>query len=322
MDDGEDAALLDVQLLLALQVAEQGQWGIEAQRGLGKVREEDVVAVHPAQEGISRHLEQGDVAGNRFAVHGNRQIHHRQAIAVLAPLGQLARPFVDRVHPLGIGHHDVARAGRKAEADQGLTEVAHGIHQPGPLQTVAHQQRIVLVGLHDLLAAPFRAHHHQADVGTHVAGDDQIEQLGNDPPIHGGQQLHGEADLHPGRDQRPNQVGEPQRRLAQLLERVGALDPQADDVGVAGEVAEHIGQLDQPDQPVVFAHNHDALDLMLGHQDQRIEQVVFRVGGDQPVAGDFRDIGFQRHALEDHRIEQIRPGHHAMTTSLLRQQAV
>ncbi|MOA02726.1 hypothetical protein D3C78_1221920 [compost metagenome] len=61
---------------------------------------------------------------------------------------------------------------------------------------------------------------------------------------------------------------------------------------------------------------------MLGHQDQRIEQVVVRLRRDQAIAGYFRDIRFQRHSLQHHRIEQVRPGNHAVTIAFLRQQAV
>ncbi|MOA51005.1 hypothetical protein D3C78_1740940 [compost metagenome] len=61
---------------------------------------------------------------------------------------------------------------------------------------------------------------------------------------------------------------------------------------------------------------------MLGHQDQRIEQIVIRLRRDQTIAGNFGDIRFQRHPLQHHRIEQVRPGDHAVTISFLRQQAV
>ena len=108
-------------------------------------------------------------------VHEDRQIHQAVSVRQQQPLARHLTEFTGRFSPLRVVQHDVARTLRVAKSFECDGKIlADGAQAVGGRVAIPQDQAVVLVGLEQLLAAPFAAHHKQAAIGHQIGRCQQL----------------------------------------------------------------------------------------------------------------------------------------------------
>lgn len=204
------------------------------------------------------------------------------------------------------GHHP-SGTGRITELQQGRAEALH--HRQGLFlrQIVGQDQGIVLVGLQQLLAASFAAHHQQAAAPAQGWRQQQFEKPFEQLLVERADQLHDEAQADTVAGQGSDQGVQGFRAAAQVAEVVGAGDAQRQDVGMGGEQAEHLGQVQQADHLAVLG-DRDPLDTLARHEDHRVEQEIAQFDAGQRTMGQRPDRLQARCAVAEVRAHEVGAG--------------
>ncbi|MNO86754.1 hypothetical protein D3C76_781630 [compost metagenome] len=274
VDDGEDAAALHVEVRVeGLQLAEEGQRGIELQGRHGDAAEPALTVFGETAQVLAQRLEQLTVAGHRPGIGEDRQAQQLLRSALQLDLQQFALPVGNRLAPFGAAGHHPARARRIAELQQRRGEALHQSQSLLLRQVVGEDQGVVLVGLQQLLAAPFAAHHQQTAAAAQLWRNLHLEQPFEQLVVEGADQLHDEAQADAVAAQGGDQAVQGFRGAAQFAFGLGAGDAHRQHMGMGGEQAEHLGQVQQADHFALLAHG-DALDAQAGHQDHRVEEEI------------------------------------------------
>ena len=103
---------------------------------------------------------------------------------------------LERLAPERAAQHDAAGTGRIAEVDQRRGEGVRHRLEPGEGEAVAQDQRVVLVGADDLLAAALAAHHDEAAVGAQRLGGDERPEPLEDPAVEPADEAGDDLDPH------------------------------------------------------------------------------------------------------------------------------
>ena len=220
---------------------------------------------------------------------GVRQVH---------PAVELILEFALRFAPQRVVDHDLPRTGRVAKFDQRFREARAGVFQIGVVEAVAQNQRVVLVGLDDLFATAFAAHHDQAAVFHQLFRGDQLPGAGKQlgvQRLHQPRQLRG---FHAVAGQHAHQPVDLCGHALQGVQRVGQLDLLGNQVRVVGEIRQQVDLLQHANGLAVFGDHH-ALDIVAGHGQQGVEQIVARVGGHQIEVRGVGQCGAGRGTGED-----------------------
>ena len=101
----------------------------------------------------------------------------------------------------------------------------------------------------------------------------------------------------------------------------GAVDPAGDQLGVAGEQAEDVDILEEPDIVAVRADREAPL-VVPRHQQQRVEDEVVEVDRDDVEAADFAHRGVERQAAQNDRLRQVHAGDDADALTIAHEERV
>ena len=298
--DREGAELLQVQRLL---VAPRRQ-AREPVAGLlelvGRGGEARQVAVLPGEDAVevgARLVEQPRVPGHRRRVEEDRQPHRALGVGAVEPVAQLLAKGAQRLAPQRVRHHDPARAWRVAEARERVAEGPGHALEVGEVAAVAQQQRVVLVGLQDLLAAALAAHHEQAALCHQGGRREQGPGAREQPRVQLAAQARDALDEDAAAVQQPHHLVDARGRDGQFVDRGRLVDLQRDQVRVPR---------DEADQVELAEHAHDL--IAVAHQ-----QAVHAVAHHQPKRLEDLGVGLHLHEREARHLthRQLRRGHFA-----------
>ena len=120
VDDRENAALLEIErvavVLVGDEVVEQADRRREGVDRAGETRQLRALAMHRVDQRLLGASQQLAVARHRLGVVEDRDVHLRGLVRLGEPAAEVALVVGERLRPLRIDDHHVARAGRKAEA--------------------------------------------------------------------------------------------------------------------------------------------------------------------------------------------------------------
>ncbi len=180
----------------------------------------------------------------------------------------------------------------------------------GVLIAVAQQQRVVLVGLDQLLAAALAAHHQQATVGDEVGRRDQAPQAREQAPVELADQARDAFDLDAAIVQQRQHGVDAFGGCLQLGHRAGIVDLQRDDVRMVGDEADQVQLAEQAQHPGVtraIAHQQP-VHAVAHHQPQRLEQLGIGMDLDQVELRHLAHGQHGRRHVAQQRIAQIGGG--------------
>ena len=207
--------------------------------------------------------------------------------------------------PRGVAHHDLARTVRITEVAQRCRKALACLGHAGLVDgaAIAQNQPVVLVGLQQLFAAAFAAHHEKAAVGHQFGGCDElprtleqfrVERLNQAPGL-----AHARAAPIEQRDEARDLPG----LHAQCIQRVRLHDLHRDEVRMVRQETQQVELFEQPDDPLA-RHDDDAVDLMLDHQRERIEKRHPRCDGHQFERGQLAHRQrVERAAIDDRALQ-------------------
>ena len=144
----------------------------------GKARHHGIVVGQHAEHLTAQRRQQFRIATHRVRIHEDRQIDQAVGLRQHQPLPDTSRKILHRAAPGGIAQHHITRTRRIAETRQRLRKTCadRGQIVRGHI-AISQQQRVVLVGLQQLLASPFAAHHQQATVLHQLRRSNQFPGL-------------------------------------------------------------------------------------------------------------------------------------------------
>ncbi len=322
LDDGGDAALLDVERVGVAAALFQHETAEEAQRGfavggeLGQVRVEALGAFGDGHVGGAQVVDQLVFAVDAADVEERLGVEQRIGVGLGDPQVELRLPLRQAHAPIGVRRHHVAGAQRVAAFGE---RVADEVGEPGEVVAVSgfvvgvvDDEGVVLVGGHAHLAAPLGAEDHEGV--RHRRGAEfffaQRQQAAGDGVGGDGEQagdlVGGHAALDEAADDAPRVGGD----LGDLGDRAlaGQRGRGVDGVGVQGaqQVADddhaHHSRLVGDRQVVVAA---------FGHEQHRLERQHRRVDGDRVRRHDVADDQLRSVARCEHAAAQIAVGEDA-----------
>ena len=316
VDDREGAGLLDVDLVRAdadrrHEGAEHAEGGrVEGLDQVGEAREQRLLAAHGLDQRRLGLAQEVRPAGDRDGVEEDAEVHRRVGAPLQHPDAELPDQPVQRLRPDGVADHDVARAGRKAEA---VERAGEGLAEAVELRRrhrLRQQEPVVLVGAHRLLAPPLAAHQQEAALLLDRGRRQQVEQLEEQAPVEVGGDLGDLLHLHALAVQ-PLHLGlDVARRGGELVHAAGAVDAAGDELGVAGDQAEDVDVLQEAGPLAVPPHRDPAL-VVLGHQQQRLEHEVLGVHRNDVEMADVPHRRLERHPPQHRRLGEVHAGDHA-----------
>src|SRR5262245_16963865 len=254
--------------------------------------------------------DQFGVAGHSDGVEEDAEVHRTVFLRCHDPRLDLADEIVDRLRPLPALHHHIARAGRKSEALQRT-----GKHGAKGLQFVlghrfSKEKAVVLVRANRLLAASFRAHHHQASHGADRGRCRQIEQFVEQATIEVGRDLRDNLHLDPlpvePFDLRLNIVC----GASEIIDRVRTIDASWNKLRVAGHEAKDINIFQHPYVFAVRPYREAPL-VVARHLDECLEDEVIVIDGHHIEVANVAHLGVEWRSIKYNRFRQVHPGYDA-----------
>ena len=229
-----------------------------------------------------------------MGVHEDRQVHEVVPARLPHPLAQRGGKVLRGAPPGRVAEHDAAGAWRVAEHAQCRRKAfADGRQISGRFVAVAQDEAVVLVGLEQLLAPAFTAHHEQAAVGHQVGRCNELpgplKQAGVELLHEPRNQLHPRATAK----QQCDHLGDLRCGRGETVQVTRLLDLQGHDVRLVGEVAEQIQRL-QHAQHLAALFHHQPVDAVAQHGGHGVAQQLGRADFDQRVA---RPVA-HRHGLQ------------------------
>jgi hypothetical protein len=263
--------------------------------------------MHHFDHGRLRAVEQIVMPDDRHGVEEDAEIDRALVIGRENPALELAQEAVDRLRPLRVANHDIAGAGRKPEFLQRIGEaVAKGLQLVLRHRT-RQQQAVVLIRAHGLLAASFRAHHHETSGLANGRRCDQGEHLREQAAIEIGGDFRDHLDpgalLVEALDLALDVAGAED----EIVDRAGALDMSGDELRIAGHQPENVDVLEDADILSGRLDCEPAL-VVMRHRDDGVEDEIIDLDRGDVEMADIPDLGRQGMSVEDDPFCQIRSG--------------
>ena len=189
------------------------------------------------------------------------------------PVAQgLAEPG-HRLAPERAAQHDPARTRRVAEIDQRRAEGLGDGLEALEREAVAQQQRVVLIGLDDLLVAAFAAHDDQAAVLAQLGRCEKLPEARENLTVQRPDEAGDHVDAHPVLVEHPDEAVDLARRRREPGQVGGLGHLERDQVRVAGDEGHQLELAEDADHRVAVAHDHP-VDAVAQHQEHRVEDLV------------------------------------------------
>ena len=292
MHQREQARLLDVQCSMVRPLGQQ-QPAPPATAALGKTvdrcgkpRQHRLVVHQHAGHVAAKFLQQAGVATDRMGIQEDRQVHQRRRGGHHQPFTHLPCKGAGGLAPLRVAEHDVPGARRVTKTLQGFRKPGADGLQVVTLKAVAQHQCVVLVGLQQLLAPAFAAHHKQATVGHQCGRCHQRPRPLEQPAVQLAHLCRDHVDTCATPVKQANQPGDLRGGCLQGGQVLCAEDLHPDEIGVVGQEAEQIQRLQNAVDVLPLGHHHP-VHLVAQHHGQGLPHRVGWPHGDQVKVGQF-----------------------------------
>ena len=186
-------------------------------------------------------------AGDRDRIEEDAEVHGAVLGRRHHPALELADEVVDRLRPLRVPHHHVARAGGKAEALERAGEAVAEALQLARVDRVRQQEPVVLVGAHGLLAAPLRPITMRQPASRIEGGAISSNSLANRRRLRSEVISAIASTLTPCRSSRSTWFWMSAAARGELVDAVRPVDAAGNELRVAGDQAEDVDVLEDAD---------------------------------------------------------------------------
>ena len=177
---------------------------------------------------------------------------------------------------------------------------------------VAHQQRVVLVGLQDLFAAAFAAHHQQAGICHDLGRRQHRPQARKQTCVELADQSRDAVDADAAAMHQPHHFVDALGRGTQLGQAGGVVDLQRHDVRVVGHEAHQVELAQHAHHPLAVAHD-EPVHPVAHHQPQGLEEIGIGLHADQVELGHFAHRDLLRRRGQQQGVPQVGGGEDAQS---------